>query len=82
MELALRPGLTLETWGKNQALGLEGQVSEGLFRTGEPCPPSKGSIFSSKVQPQPGLEAFPLLWGLRSSHTCSGLPVSLVLVLD
>lgn len=82
MELVLWLGSPLETGGKNRALGLVGQASEGLFRTGEPCPPSKGSIFSSKVQPRPGLEAFPLLWGLRSPHMCSGLPVSLALVLE
>lgn len=61
MELALWLGSPLETWGKNWTRGLVGQASDSLFRTGEPCPPSKGSVFSSKVQPRPGLEAFPLL---------------------
>ena len=71
------PGLTSGdslTWGKNRALGIVGQAREGLFRTREPCPPSKGSIFSSRVQLGPGLEAFPFLWGLRSHHTFSGVP--------
>lgn len=90
MQLALQPSLTqaspafplslgslLETASlgeKKQALGIVGQAREGLFRTREPCPPSKGSIFSSRVQLGPGLEAFPFLWGLRSHHTCSGVP--------
>lgn len=68
LQLALLPGLAPGdslTWGKNWALGLVGQAMEGLFIAGEPCPPFKGPIFSSKLQP--GLVAFPL--DLRSLHT-------------
>lgn len=41
---------------------------------GSPALLPRGSIFSSKDQPGPGLEAFPFLWGLGSHHTCSGVP--------